>query len=289
MFYNARWYDPYLNHMTQPDSIVPDPYNPQDWNRYSYVRYNPIRYTDPTGHVTCEGDNYDDGPQCVKKNPSAYNPRTLDDFRNMSWRNRKDWLQSFAIRNGLENWFDDMAGAIDFMTSDSHLSAKGGITEVMDAAVLQAVNDGWLIHTGQDPVGGGGQGWDKFFDAYDLFKINGISRDSLIGIRLQAEQYGVDYSWGLNEVQNAYSSSSELDQIYFDIFKGGADSYRSSSIAFRSDPLAVNTAEFSWSGLVLMATDPRTSGPFLNFIGQGGYPFALFLYGNSRTPMLSYP
>lgn len=50
MFYNARWYDPYRNHMTQPDSIVPDSYNPLDWNRYSYVRYNPLKYTDPSGH-----------------------------------------------------------------------------------------------------------------------------------------------------------------------------------------------------------------------------------------------
>ena len=49
-FYNARWYDPYLNHFTQPDTIVPDPYNPQDWNRYSYARNNPLQYTDPSGH-----------------------------------------------------------------------------------------------------------------------------------------------------------------------------------------------------------------------------------------------
>jgi hypothetical protein len=53
MYYNARWYDPYLNHFTQPDSIVPDPYNPQDWDRYSYVRNNPLRYTDPSGHKVC--------------------------------------------------------------------------------------------------------------------------------------------------------------------------------------------------------------------------------------------
>jgi len=51
MFYNARMYDPYLNHFTQPDSIVPDPYNSQDWDRYSYARNNPIRYTDPSGHA----------------------------------------------------------------------------------------------------------------------------------------------------------------------------------------------------------------------------------------------
>ncbi|NOH04086.1 MAG: hypothetical protein HND47_20010 [Chloroflexi bacterium] len=73
MYYNARWYDPYLNHMTQPDSIVPDPYNSQDYDRYAYARNNPLRYNDPTGHVTCEGTNWDDGPQCVKKNPKAYN------------------------------------------------------------------------------------------------------------------------------------------------------------------------------------------------------------------------
>jgi len=50
MFYNARWYDPYLNHFTQPDTIVPDPYNSQDWDRYAYARNNPIRYNDPSGH-----------------------------------------------------------------------------------------------------------------------------------------------------------------------------------------------------------------------------------------------
>jgi RHS repeat-associated protein len=51
-FYNARYYDPYLNRWIQPDSIIPDPANPQSLNRYSYVRNNPLRYTDPSGQ--CE-------------------------------------------------------------------------------------------------------------------------------------------------------------------------------------------------------------------------------------------
>jgi RHS repeat-associated protein len=50
MFYNARWYDPYLNHFTQPDTIIPDPGNPQSYDRYSYVLNNPVRFSDPTGH-----------------------------------------------------------------------------------------------------------------------------------------------------------------------------------------------------------------------------------------------
>jgi RHS repeat-associated protein len=52
--YGARFYSPYLNHFTQPDSIVPDPHNPQDWNRYAYARNNPLKYTDPSGHKPCE-------------------------------------------------------------------------------------------------------------------------------------------------------------------------------------------------------------------------------------------
>ncbi|MBI9047115.1 MAG: RHS repeat-associated core domain-containing protein, partial [Anaerolineaceae bacterium] len=49
-FYEARFYDPYLNHFSQPDIVVPDPYNPMDWNRYNYTRYSPVTYIDPSGN-----------------------------------------------------------------------------------------------------------------------------------------------------------------------------------------------------------------------------------------------
>ena len=58
--YGARWYDPYLNHWTQPDSIIPDPGNSADFDRYAYVRNSPVRYTDPSGHKTCDGETVDD-------------------------------------------------------------------------------------------------------------------------------------------------------------------------------------------------------------------------------------
>ena len=49
-----QYYSPYLNRMTQPDTIVPDPGNPKSWNRYSYTKNNPINFIDISGH--------DDGP-----------------------------------------------------------------------------------------------------------------------------------------------------------------------------------------------------------------------------------
>jgi RHS repeat-associated protein len=72
MFYNARWYDPYLNHFAQPDSIVSNPYNVQDWDRYAYGRNNPVRYTDPSGHVSCSS---------VAEEDCSYETMTAEEVR----------------------------------------------------------------------------------------------------------------------------------------------------------------------------------------------------------------
>jgi RHS repeat-associated protein len=51
MYYGVRMYDPYLNHFTQPDTIVPEQsQGTQAWDRYAFVNNNPVRYNDPTGH-----------------------------------------------------------------------------------------------------------------------------------------------------------------------------------------------------------------------------------------------
>jgi len=50
MYYNARYYSPFLRHFTQPDTTIPDVYDPQSLNRYSYARNNPVKYVDSTGH-----------------------------------------------------------------------------------------------------------------------------------------------------------------------------------------------------------------------------------------------
>ena len=52
-FFNARYFDPYLNRWLQPDSDVPASQGPQGLNRYAYVNNSPLNYTDPTGHYIC--------------------------------------------------------------------------------------------------------------------------------------------------------------------------------------------------------------------------------------------
>ncbi len=57
LFYNARWYDSYLNRFAQADSIIPGLGNPLAWDRYAGMANNPLRYNDPTGHWICSGVN----------------------------------------------------------------------------------------------------------------------------------------------------------------------------------------------------------------------------------------
>jgi RHS repeat-associated protein len=60
LYYNARFYAPYINRFLSADSIVPDPANPQSFNRYSYVLNRPLSFTDPTGHRPSSGcDDYE--------------------------------------------------------------------------------------------------------------------------------------------------------------------------------------------------------------------------------------
>ncbi len=68
MFYNARWYDPYLNRMASPDTIIPDPGNPADYDRFSFVRNNPLKYTDPYGHCADDPRN----PEIRKKDQACW-------------------------------------------------------------------------------------------------------------------------------------------------------------------------------------------------------------------------
>ncbi len=54
-FYVARWYDPYLNHFIQADTLVPGAGNVKAYDRYAYAEWNPIKFNDPTGHWAFAG------------------------------------------------------------------------------------------------------------------------------------------------------------------------------------------------------------------------------------------
>ncbi len=49
----TRWYDPYIAHFAQADSVLDNPIT--GWDRYSYVQNNPLRFIDPSGHK-CENE-----------------------------------------------------------------------------------------------------------------------------------------------------------------------------------------------------------------------------------------
>ncbi len=61
----TRWYDPYITHFAQADTIVPG--GVQGLDRYAYVNNNPIRYTDPSGHK-CAPEDECDTPHGDKSN-----------------------------------------------------------------------------------------------------------------------------------------------------------------------------------------------------------------------------
>jgi RHS repeat-associated protein len=109
-YYNARWYDPYITHFNQPDSIVPDPYNPQAYNRYAYALNNPIRYNDPSGHETCMDDFYWDG-QCHDE--ATYLKKTIEE--NYLWYLEGEWdldelLVIFQVAYDIELFANGLTG-----------------------------------------------------------------------------------------------------------------------------------------------------------------------------------
>jgi RHS repeat-associated protein len=109
MFYNARWYDPYLNHFVQADTIIPN--GIQGYDRYAYVQNSPLKYTDPTGHVNQNQCNYQKNSNC-----DIYQPK----FTGKNWTDEEKVAiivaYNLAIRafGGLDNFESAMGGSLTF-------------------------------------------------------------------------------------------------------------------------------------------------------------------------------
>jgi RHS repeat-associated protein len=227
MYYGARYYDRHIGVFISPDTLVPDPTNLWDYNRFAYARLNPLKYNDPTGHCA-----FDETKTKITKTDC-----TVDDFHALSWEDRKLWMELFTQEYGLDNWFDDIKGAINILSADSDYSNLEGWAAYTDAGVLQAINDGMNLARGRDVIGAegrhGGAAWQRFFIAFR----EGMGRtdeNQLIVLRLAGEQGGVDYAHSLMETRERWQTASTREQLKIDMFLMGANMYRSRSIACRS-------------------------------------------------------
>jgi len=100
-------YSNYLNHFTQPDTIVPDQYNSQGWDRYSYANNNPLKYTDPSGHRPDDGCRTGEGCNLTQK--------IIDDDKRKEneFRQRTEYLQCWAGDTKHCSGFDKAIIALD--------------------------------------------------------------------------------------------------------------------------------------------------------------------------------
>jgi RHS repeat-associated protein len=286
IYLNARYYDELLGRFISADTIVPGSGNPQAFNRYAYVFNNPLKYVDPTGHCAFN----------AARDQITQERCSVDDFAALSWEDRQLWLKLFVEQYGLGDWFNDIKYAIGYMASQPNLQDENGWAYYMDAAVLQAINDGMQISRGNMPVGSGGAGWAIFFASLSDVQFTGGDESSLIGIRLDAEGQGVRYAESLPESRRRYAAASDLDQIHIDLFLGGADAYRDYSPAMRAQ---LPTFGAACGGHVVIscmaydtissATDPRTSQGALSVMSILPRPVAWVLHSlhvnANRTPL----
>ena len=185
MDYNARMYSPRLGRFVSPDNVVPDPSSSAGFNRYRYARNSPLNFVDPTGH--CEIRTADeDGQEHISK----WNC-TVDDFAELDWGERKRWVELFMEETETP-WFQNILGILDFFGSDPSFAPHDGWASVSDAAVLQAINDGWLLAEGNEAIGPSGDEdasrlWQSFFISIEKRSPDARSKWGA------AEQAGVDY------------------------------------------------------------------------------------------------
>ena len=187
MFYNARWYDPYLNHFVQADTIVAG--GTQGLDRYTYVQNNPLLYVDPSGHcgiVTDENGNESVGDlDC-----------TADDIANWSMEYRLQWFQLFAALLGNDaDWFNNIVGilqAFDKYGYGETATGQGANDWVSwtDAGILVSIQDGY------NGVTEGAAGlWQQFFAG--LAPANRKSDAQLKELWGKAEAAGTSYGESL--------------------------------------------------------------------------------------------
>ena len=192
----------YLNHFSQPDSIVPDPGNSQDWDRYSYARNNPVRYNDPTGHTS--EDCHKSGYACRIHQNQIYKGLLDLDFKGLNIIG-DDWGT-----NELLSIY--MAWALlikEFGSEDALTKALGGVITFVHTppgfiggAVARAIEPLNLIVVDSDAFPnktGGKMTWYALHEIAHIFDMNGSNGDPA--------------KYKSNWFVNAYNSGCKLSML----------------------------------------------------------------------------
>jgi RHS repeat-associated protein len=128
MFYNARWYDPYLARFAQADSIVPA--GVQGYDRYAYVSNNPVKYTDPSGHCEIDEDSgiclvdkriqeIRDNAKITRQIQSKFSNVTINNYADWNTADLREIYDALVLING-KNGFNG--------NTDAFIAAFGEVT-----------------------------------------------------------------------------------------------------------------------------------------------------------------
>ena len=188
MFYNARYYSPYLNRWIQPDTIVPDPGNPQTLNRYSYSNNNPVKYIDPSGHWPAWFD-YALGAGYQITNDQLLGVPNL--IFGTAWQDK----QSYAFQCGQQAGRDASAIISAGLTVDGALKAGEGMAMILGGgggglALAPATGGGSVVMSGVAvPAGSVLGAMGTVESAYGLVALAIMSKNPLEGPSYSARNF----------------------------------------------------------------------------------------------------
>ena len=246
MFYNARYYDSSLGRFASADTIVPG--GVQGLDRYAYVNNSPMNNIDPSGHVPCEGDNWDDGPQCEKKNPGifsgcsinygVFNGRytcTADDINKATITDRQTWFNDMLnnAKSGLSEQFTNINGILNAF-QDYDKGSPGTWVSWGDAGILTSIQNGLAKHLGKNYIQGylaADNAWATYFASY----FNDPTGNSTFQAWGAGEAAGTAYGMQLATEHGAYPDLGE--QLFLMI----GNNYRA-GLLNRVDPLTITTS-----------------------------------------------
>lgn len=201
----ARRYDPNSGTFTTPDPLDTPLGEATTTAPYAYAANDPINQVDPLGLSAVTDDAFRPHAASSALRTSgvsggisnAHVERclralscTFHHFEAMSTGQRRSWLAGFQNGFGREgnfkNWFNAIDGILRF-ASDKKLIRRGSWFSIVDAGILQGIQDGLAMLRGKVSVyeNPGAAKWRKFFQARADRRSDTVSR-SLWGAAEQA-------------------------------------------------------------------------------------------------------